>query len=348
MSADVLKQDLKSGVFRRLYLLYVDEDYLKSHYCAKIIEKAVAKGMQGFNLQRFDGENFDLRLFAESVSNVPLMSANKCVVLRDLDPESLPQAQWKDFSGLLGDIPEGCIVILHFDALTPDKRSSRFKSLTGLAQKHGAAVELARMTPSEIEKWAYKIIAQHGCEIGPACLGYLVETCGSDMNTLSCEIEKFCACAAGGEITKEMIDSLAVRPLSATIYDLARAITSGKTRKGLQIIDELFYRREEPVVILAALSGAFCDLYRAKAALASGAGQADLERDFNYRGKEFRVRNALRDCRGVSLDYLAGCVDLLFGADEKLKSSRTDRRLLLEQLVVSLGALAEAEKRRQA
>lgn len=340
MNADTLKEDLKSGNFHRLYLLYGDENYLKEAYIGRIAAKAVAKGTEGFNLHRFDGDAFDLHRFESAVESVPVLGGCKCVIVRDLDPDGCPQAIWKDFMSILGEIPEGCVVVVAFDAVRPDPRkSSRFKALAAAAEKLGAAAELKHPTPAELEKWAYKRIAKSGCAISPACLSYLVEICGDDMNRLSGELRKFCACADGGEITREMVDGLAARPLNASVYDLARAVVAGNAKKALRLLDELFYRREEPVAILATLSGAFCDLYRARAALDSGAGAAELTRDFNYKGREFRARNALRDCRPADLTLLGRCVGLLFEADGKLKGSRTDSRVLLEQLIVRMGAL---------
>lgn len=344
MGAEVLRKDIKDRSFKRLYLLWGEEDYLKTQYCARLTGAAVAKGMESFNLHRFYGDSFDLKAFAEAVTNMPLMSEYKCVVLRDIAPESFGQSQWKDFTALLAEIPEGCVVILHFDALRPDKRSSRFKSLLTLAQKHGAAVELTKPTQGELEKWTYQKISQNGASIAPACLRYLLEYCGGDMNSLANEIEKLTAYANGGEIVKEDVDSLAVRPLSASVYDLSKAILAGNAARAYKILDGLFYQKEEPVVILATLSGAFCDLYRAKMAVQSGASQAEVERDFNYKGREFRVRNALRDCRATSLGYLERSLDLLFEADRKLKSSPVDKRVLFDELVAGILGLRAAQE----
>ena len=77
-------------------------------------------------------------------------------------------------------------------------------------------------------------------------------------------------------------------------------------------------------MILSALISSFADLYRAKAALAAGLGQAELEKDFGYRKGDFRVKNALRDAGRFSAGYLRHALRVLGEADALLKSSRLD------------------------
>lgn len=93
-------------------------------------------------------------------------------------------------------------------------------------------------------------------------------------------------------------------------------------------------------MILGALSMSFADLYRAKCAIAAGKGEQEMTEDFRYpKNRGFAVRNAFRDVRGYSLEYLRRCMRLLYEADRKLKSSRTEERLILEQM---LGKMMEA------
>lgn len=335
MSLELLKKQIKTGDFASLYVLYGEEDYLKSFYCKKITEKAV-EGFESFNLQNFDGTP-DMAQLAAAVNNLPLMSPHKCVVLRDADPQGMRAGDWKELQGILKGLPPECILIFHFDAVNPNpKRDARFKSLLTLAQKSGLAVEIKAPTRSELLSFIAKRAKTNGCEIDADTAAYLAGTCGEGMNNLSCELDKVCARAGGGKIEKEHIDAVAVKPMTSSIYDLARAVIAGRLDAGMSIIDELFYKKEEPVIILSALSSAFCDLYRAKAASLCGAGESRVTADFNYRGREFRIRNALRDCRSVDIGFLAECLRLLLQADGRIKSTRTDKRTVLEQLMVEI------------
>ncbi len=315
MSLDILKKQIKTGEFVNMYVIYGDEDYSKAFYINKLIDKAVGS-FKDFNLQKFDGMHLDLNLLWEAVTNLPVMNPYKCVVIKDAAPDGLRAGDWKELQGIIKDLPHESILIFHFDAVKPNPRKdARFKSLLLTAQKTGLAVEIGYPSKSDSEKFIIKRVKANGCDIDEKTADYIIETCGGDFNTLANETDKICANAGNDQIKKENIDAVAIRPMTSSIYDLAKAVVADRLDIAMNILDELFYKKEEPVIILSALSGAFCDLYRAKAAALSGTAESSLVADFNYRGREFRIRNALRDSRNVDISYLAQCLALLLAAD---------------------------------
>lgn len=92
----------------------------------------------------------------------------------------------------------------------------------------------------------------------------------------------------------------------------------------------------EPVAVLGALNASFIDLYRCKIAREQGLSAADVTGAFPYKGKEFRVRNAMRDADRFSRQRLAHCVFLLADTDYQLKSSRSDAQILMQEAVTRL------------
>ncbi|MCL2487014.1 MAG: hypothetical protein FWE86_05375, partial [Oscillospiraceae bacterium] len=83
----------------------------------------------------------------------------------------------------------------------------------------------------------------------------------------------------------------------------------------------------------------FVDLYRAKSAISSGISveqtAADYPADYGG-GKAFRIRNAFRDCGSYPAPLLERYIGLLFSADQRLKSSRADNKIILEQMIAGL------------
>ena len=101
---------------------------------------------------------------------------------------------------------------------------------------------------------------------------------------------------------------------------------------------QLAVQREEPIPILGVLSSAYADLYRAKVAVTAGQPADTLAADFKttYARKEFRLRNAARDCARLSTDTLRRSLEVLAQTDNALKQTNADGRSLLEQTVVKL------------
>ncbi len=340
MSARDLENQLKKEEFAGWYLLYGDEGFLTAHYAKAIAARAVP-AVQEFNLHRFSMETFDPSKLAAAMQNLPLMAPRTCVLLGDIDPDALKANVWKAYLSELSDVPKTCVAVVYFTHVPFDKKSARWRALLNLAKKSGQAELFARPTARELERWTARRAKKAGASITAEAAAALSEACSGDMNRMASEIEKLAAYTAGGEIGKDAVDALVARDITCSIYDLARAVTAGRLSAALGILDELFYQKEEPVIILSALSQAFCDLYRAAVASHSGKGEAVLAADFPYRGREFRIRNALRDCRRLSVGYLRVSLAYLLDADTALKSTRADDRLILERLCVDLAALGK-------
>ena len=173
------------------------------------------------------------------------------------------------------------------------------------------------------------------------------------MLTLSGELEKLAAYVQGEwnatpqtpvELTEQMIETVTCKTVNASVYDLARAILADRFEKAMRIVEDLLYLRYQPTAILAALSGAYRDLYIAKTAREMGQGEEAIKQNFSYKGRDFVVRNSLRDCSRYSLRVLERSVICLAQTDHRMKSSRADPTILLEQAVTQLFVLASEDK----
>ena len=67
-------------------------------------------------------------------------------------------------------------------------------------------------------------------------------------------------------------------------------------------------------------------------ALDYGVDPINLSKTFDYRNREFLLRNAAYDCKNTSSKYLRKCLNLFIETDVALKSSRTDGKIILEEL----------------
>lgn len=205
------------------------------------------------------------------------------------------------------------------------------------AEKYGASVEFKRREVGDLVKYLADFAEKRGVRCSLDCARYLTRVCGTDLNTLNNEMEKLCAFVQErGEITREDIDRVAVRTTDAVTFRLANALMAGEYDSAFAILDDLFYQREEPLAILAALSSAYTDLYRAKAAIESGVSIAQAAQDFEYRNMEFKLRNAAKSASRIKMSTIRRCLSCIYQTDVLMKSSRTEQRTLLEKLMAEL------------
>lgn len=337
-----LKKQIRDKQFARFYFLYGEEKYLVRHYTDALVEKVLGKGYSDFNYQTFSGAAGDIDAIAQAVEALPMMAERKCVVVYDLDVEALNAQGAAKLYELLGDLPETTVLILSQPTLEMDtKRSSKWKKFLTAAQKAGATVELQIRGTAALEKQLVSWAAKRGCTLAPTLAGRIIQMCGDELTVLQNELEKLCAYAKEREITPQDVELVVTKNLETTVFVLSKALIAGEYDRAYQQLDLLFYQREEPVAILAVLASAYVDLYRVKVALESGEHSSSLAKAFDYRNKEFRLRNAERDVRHLSVEALRESLQLLLEADIRLKSVRMENRVIMEELIAKLLLLSE-------
>ena len=98
---------------------------------------------------------------------------------------------------------------------------------------------------------------------------------------------------------------------------------------------------EKPSLILNVLSGAYIDMFRAKAARNSGKSKQDVVKDWPraYARRDFVVDKAMTAQNRYSAASLLRCMDILLLAEQKMKSSGGDENVLLDETVAKLFAV---------
>lgn len=332
MDEAALKAHIKEGP-RGLYLLYGQEGYLVEQYARSILRHAVDEEFDAFNLQRFDGQEVAVEELEDAVEALPLMTDTKCVAVRDL----VVNADNGDrLLSLIRNLPDTCVLVLWQMTVQPDKKKTAWKNLLEEAEKSGTVVRFDRKEPADIARMLVSGAKRRGCTLSGEDARYLVQQVGSDLNLLLGELDKLCALADGEAVTRELIDKACSKSLEAKVFDLSKAILARRAGDAYRLLHQLFTLREEPVVVLGVLSGAYADLYRAKIALTAGGSTEELAGAFkSYKGKEWRLRNAGRDARRMSIETLRDLLEILADTDTALKRGG-DGRMLLEQTVARL------------
>ena len=121
-----------------------------------------------------------------------------------------------------------------------------------------------------------------------------------------------------------------------SVFDLSKALVSGTAQQAFGILNDLLAQKEKPVVILGTLISAYVDMYRAQVALSSGEAADAAAKVFNYKRREFRLKNGARSSANMSLEQIRNCLDILADADMRLKSTALDERRILEELMLRL------------
>lgn len=337
LTENELKSQIKSCKLNNLYLLYGEEKYLISHYTNKLIDVALDGTINDFNFKKFKTSNMSVDSLEESIEVLPFLSSKKCIVVSDLELEKFSVTEIKKLKEIVSKIPETTILIIsqsNIDAST--YKSSKWNSFIKLVEKHGNAVNFKKLSRLSLEKqiinWAKKLILN----ISQNSVEKLIEYCGDDLLNLRSELEKLSAFADNGEITEDDIELLVSKKAEANVFDLTKAVSQNNYDRALKILHVLLEKKEEPVAILSLLASNYIDMYRVKVAKNSGVPTNKIAELFDYKRKEFRLTLASKACDNYSVKDLKKYISFLKEIDLKLKSSKDDNKILLEELLVKL------------
>lgn len=330
---DALKRDIATKNTADTYLLFGDEAYLKDLYTAKL---SAFVSDEVFNLQRFEGD-CELQQVYDAVMQVPLLADKKCVILSDYDFERASKSDFEKLCSLLSEEHEETVFILNFYSVEVDyKKGAKAKKIIAAAEKgNGKAVALNRRNTAELVKMLVDGASKRGCKMQPDVARYLTQLAGEDILTLRNELEKLCSYKPGEAITKETVDLVSTKSVEASVYNLAKEIFALNSTNAIKLVDELFYMRLEPNIILHTLAMAYVDMYRVFVFKRAGKNLNETASQFGYNGRMFVLERAASNLSKFDFNKLSLSMDALTEADRLIKSSH-DERVVIEQLIVRL------------
>lgn len=77
-----LNEDLKTGQFKQIYLLYGEESYLKRQYKERFVKALLPEG-DTMNYASYDGKNIDVREVIDLAETMPFLAQRRLLVFED-------------------------------------------------------------------------------------------------------------------------------------------------------------------------------------------------------------------------------------------------------------------------
>lgn len=329
-----LKQDLAANALGNLYLFHGEEDYLRDYYLTQTRKTLLAEGMEMFNFHQFQGKELDLQTLVDCVDALPMMSERTVIFVYDYDLFE-NESRRNRLEQLFQDLPDYVCLIFIYDLL-PYKSGGNTK-LGKLVKKVATVVEFQPQQQSDLNAWIRRHFKALGKEIDNSTAEYLTFLCGGLMTNLGSEIQKVGSYASGVRITRADIDAVATPVLDAKVYELSKAVSARNFDQAALVLGELFQMNEEPIMILAVLSGQLRQMWSARLALEQGKGQ-DYVVDLWKLRSSWQAGNLMRSARQFDLKWCRNAVALAAETDLAMKSTGLDRKELLIDLLLKLAA----------
>ncbi len=342
--ADILDNHVKHNSFTAVYLLYGTDTFMIKYKTDRFCKQILGDAVTDFNFMEFDGGHIDLDMLYDAVSAIPMFSENKCVKISDLDVEKLDKESFETLNEIVTQIPLTTVLVISLVNIKPDfKKSTRWKTFLETVKQNGTVFEASKMTKSELLAWANKGLGKIDSYISAENFDYLIKTLGTDdMNTLRNELHKL-ASYSNGEIEKKHIDEFAFKHIESKVFDMVNALSRRDFDTAYQKLTDMFElgNSDSPQLILGTVSSTFTDLYRARVGFDAGRSIKQICEDFNYPDSlKFKIEKAVTESRRFGKTGLMKCIDYIMAADDKLKTSGIDYKIILTQLLTQIAAVS--------
>lgn len=319
---ETLNQDIKSGDFKRFYLLFGEEEFLKQSY-KKRLRQAVA-GDDTMNYNYFEGKGLDVQELISLANTMPFFSDRRLILVED---SGCFKAASDELMEALPDIPDTTCMVFVESAV--DKRNRLYKKVKEL----GSAVELKRQSASQLAVWAGRILAQNGRKITSSDMNLFLERTGDDMETIRTELEKLISYTMGQEIVAmEDIEAVTTVQVTNKIFDMVAAIVVGKTKIAMDRYEDLLTLKEPPMRILFLIARQFNQILLVKEMMASGNDKSAIASKLKI--PPFAAAKLMPQARNFTKEQLAGCVEACVETEEAVKTGRLGDRLAVELLIM--------------
>ena len=329
-----LCSSLASGRVQPLYLLVGCETYLRDTAARSISEAALS----GTLLREFNESSFSLLTDSPlaaiaAAEQLPMMSERRVVRIKDF--AKLRENDEEIIIRYLDRPVDSTVLVFVADDL--DKR----KKLTRNLLASCTVVEFPAVKDAEAKAWARNRLKELKTTADDRVLTELVRLVGTNLQTLSSELDKLAAAALETrQITMELVDQLIDRSRELSNFDLGDQLIAGDRRRALETLHRLLEDDVAPVMLLGLIAGNYHRLALAKEFLKRDQKDEIYRLIYGSPAKRDAFMNTLQR---RSTTRIARGIQLIAAADLAIKSSLgggggKGARLQLEVLVVQLSS----------
>lgn len=318
-----INEDIKTGNFRQVYLLYGDEAYLKKLYRDKL-KKAILPDGDTMNYAYYEGKGTNPSELIDLAETMPFFADRRLIIVENSGFFKNATPELADY---IKGMPEtACFVFVEQEV---DKRGKLYKAV----KDKGRVTELGKQDEKTLLVWIAGMVKREGRQIKESTARYLLSKVGTDMQNLEKEMEKIFSYTMGeSEITAEAIDEICTTQVTNKIFDMVESVATKQQKKALDYYYDLLALKEPPMRILYLLTRQFKLLLEVKALLAKGYDKSTIAKEAGLH--PFVAGKYMKQCRSFSEKTLRDIMEYSAQTEEMVKTGRLNDRMSVELFIV--------------
>jgi DNA polymerase-3 subunit delta len=352
-----IDNDIKTGQYKKVYLLYGEETYLLRQYRDKL-KKALVPEDDTMNFSAFEGKDINQNEIIDLAETLPFFAERRVILIENSglfllrrneetadgdsgesgssDGKKAKGADASSGDGLAGYIPSAPdSTIFLFVEEKADKRSKMYKAVA----KAGSAVEFSTQNEETLQRWVLGRLKREGKGITQQAYRLFIQKTGTDMENIDREMEKLiCYTLDRDTIEPADVEAVTTEQIQNKIFEMVDAISSRQQKKALDLYYDLLSLREPSMRILYLITRQFHILSIVKAMSNQGFGNRDIASKAGC--PDWAVRKYQAQCRGYSLEQLRQAVADGTEYEEAVKTGQLNDQMAVELFIVQYSAAA--------
>ena len=319
-----LNQDIKTGEFKQIYLLYGEEAFLKNSYKNRLKEAII--GDDTMNFARFEGKGLDVDELIRLADTMPFFAERRLILVEDCGffksaSDALVQ--------YLPSMPDTTILL--FVETEVDKRNRLYKKVKDM----GYAAELNRQDSAQLARWAGGILTREQKKITKHTMELFLSMAGDDMENIRMELEKLISYTLGREvITDEDVMAVCTVQVTNRIFEMVSAIVNRQPRKAMDLYEDLLTLKEPPMRVLFLIARQCNLLLQTKELKSRGHDNKTIASKIGV--PPFAVGKYVAQASHFKTSVLKNAVKQCVETEEAVKSGRMNDMMSVEILILSV------------
>ena len=318
-----INEDIKTGNFKQIYLLYGEERYLKNQYTTRL-RKALCQDGDEMNTHFYQGKDFSLGQVIDLAETLPFLAERRVMFFKDT---GLFKSGGEKLAEYLANPNDTTFFV--FTESEVDKRSKLYKTV----QSKGYVAEFTVQDENSLKRWIAGILGREGKKISENTAQLLLSKTGTDMENIQMELEKLITYTGDRNVgTRADIQEVCTTQTQNKIFDMVRAVTEKNQKRALDLYYDLLTLKEPPMRILFLLAKQFRQLLLVKEYAEEGIPQPVMASRLGV--PSFVVKNIAVCARSYRISELRQAVTDFVDAEEAVKTGRLQDVLSVELLIV--------------
>lgn len=317
-----IDEDIKTGQFKQIYLLYGEEAYLKKQYKDKL-KTALISPDDNMNFSAYEGKDINPKEIIDLAETLPFFADRRVILIEN---SGFFKGACDELADYLPQVPESTNFIFVEEEV--DKRSRLFK-----AAKNGKAVEFTTQSEELITRWILSRLKKEGKNITGNVMQLFLSKTGTDMGNIDRELEKLiCYTLDKDIIDAEDVEAITTEQTTNKIFDMVNAIAEHDQKKALDLYYDLLTLKEPPMRIMYLISRQFQILLNVKDLTSKGFDNNTIAQKAGI--PPFAVRRNQSQAKGFSLGQLKQAIADGVEFEEFVKTGRMNDQMAVELFIM--------------